>query len=98
MDVVAEDGSLLEEISIRGQIGQVRKAVERYLSDCQRQVIVLRYGLGGKPPKRQREVDLITDLSRSYISRIEKRALEKLHQERQHKKKLHSSEWSFAVN
>ena len=48
------------------------------LPDGLRQVITLRYGLDGERPKRQREVALSCGISRSYISRIEKRALEKL--------------------
>ena len=81
MDVVAEDCDLLEQISAREQIGQLRKAVERCLNDVERQVIVLRYGLNGQSPKRQREVAQVTGLSRSYISRIEKKALQKLQEE-----------------
>ena len=81
MDVVAEDCDLLEQVSAKEQIGQLRKAVERCLTDCERQVIVLRYGLDGQSPKRQREVAQVTGLSRSYISRIEKRALQKLQEE-----------------
>ena len=50
------------------------------LTEQERQVIVLRYGLDGKIPMRQREVAQILEISRSYISRIEKRALEKLRQ------------------
>jgi len=78
MDVVAEDCDLLEEIFAREQVGQLRKAIDRCLTTCERQVIVLRYGLDGRPAKRQREVAEVTGLSRSYISRIEKRALQKL--------------------
>ena len=81
MDVVAEDCDLLEQISAKEQVDQLRQALDRCLTECERQVILLRYGLGGHSPKRQREVALITGLSRSYISRIEKRALEKLRQE-----------------
>ena len=81
IDVVAEDCDLLEEIFAREQIGQLRKAIDRCLTACEKQVIVLRYGLNGQPAKRQREVALVTGLSRSYISRIEKRALQKLRQE-----------------
>ena len=81
MDVVAEDGDLLEQISAREQVQQLRKAIPRCLSPCEQQVIELRYGLTGQSPKRQREVAKITGLSRSYISRIEKRALEKLRNE-----------------
>ena len=80
-DVVAEDCDLLEQISAKEQVGQLRKAVEQCLTDCERQVITLRYGLDDQSPKRQREVAQVTGLSRSYISRIEKRALQKLQEE-----------------
>jgi RNA polymerase sporulation-specific sigma factor len=78
MDVVAEDDDLLETVSTRQRIAQVRVAVEEKLDDRERQVITLRYGLGGCTPQRQREVAKILNISRSYVSRIEKRALEKL--------------------
>ena len=78
MDVVAEDCDLLEQISAREQISLLRAAISQHLTPCEKQVVVLRYGLDGLPARRQREVALITGLSRSYISRIEKRALQKL--------------------
>ena len=52
--------------------------MEQVLSPQERQVIVLRYGLDGKEPLPQREVAQQCNISRSYISRIEKKALEKL--------------------
>ena len=78
MDVVAEEEDLLETVSARERIAQVRKAVEEQLDDREQQVITLRYGLNGCKPQRQREVAKLLDISRSYVSRIEKRALEKL--------------------
>ena len=81
MDVVAEDCDLLEQVSAREQVAQLRQAIPKCLNPCEQQVILLRYGLDGQPPKRQREVAKVTGLSRSYISRIEKRALQKLRQE-----------------
>ena len=78
MDVVSEDSDLLEQVSGKEQTLQLRRAVETCLTDQERQVIVLRYGLDGKPPRKQRQVAGITGISRSYVSRIEKRALEKL--------------------
>ena len=78
MDVVAEDCDLLEEVTNREMAVQLRRAVDSCLTEQERQVIRLRYGLDGQSPKRQREVAEITGISRSYISRIEKRALEKL--------------------
>ena len=79
MDVVGEDEDLLEAVSMRERVNQVRMAVEHCLSDQERQVILMRYGLGGLKPCRQREVAQMLGISRSYVSRIEKRALAKLH-------------------
>ena len=70
MDVVAEDMDLLDRVSVREQLRQLRKAVEEVLTDQEREVVQLRYGLTGKAPMRQREVAQITGISRSYISRI----------------------------
>ena len=78
MDVVCEDEDLLDRVSLREQSRQLRLAVARDLTDQERQVICLRYGLDSGAPRRQREVAAITGISRSYVSRIEKRALEKL--------------------
>ena len=78
MDVVAEECDLLEQICSREMEQQLRRAIEDCLTPQEKQVIVLRYGLGGQPPKRQREVAQITGISRSYVSRIEKKALGKL--------------------
>ena len=80
MDVVAEDEDLLEKVSARERILQVRQAVAHRLDEREQQVIALRYGLNGQTPQRQREVAKMLDISRSYVSRIEKRALEKLQQ------------------
>ena len=78
MDVVSEDSDLMEQVSARETVEQLRRAVEENLTAQERQVVTLRYGLGGGSPRRQREVAEITGISRSYISRIEKRALQKL--------------------
>ena len=78
MDVVSQEEDLLEQVGNRQLKRQLCRAVDRVLTQQERQVIVLRYGLGGNAPKRQREVADITGISRSYVSRIEKRALEKL--------------------
>ena len=81
MDVLSEDCDLLEEVSGRETVARLRQAVERCLSEQERQVVVLRYGLGGGAPLRQRQVAERLGISRSYISRIEKRALGKLRAE-----------------
>ena len=78
MDVVSQDEDLLERVTSRELMRQVGKAVDTVLTQQERQVICMRYGLGGQTPKRQREVAQAVGISRSYVSRIEKRALEKL--------------------
>ncbi len=78
MDVVSDEDDLLEVVSNRESLQALRQAVGQVLTDQERQVIALRYGLSGDLPLRQREVAAKTGISRSYVSRIEKRALEKL--------------------
>ena len=78
MDVVADDEDLLERVSTRQDLKKLCKAVDTVLTAQERQVVIARYGIGGGTPMRQREVAKITGISRSYVSRIEKRALEKL--------------------
>ena len=78
MDVVAEDCDLLEQISARETAVALRRAVDTCLTEQERQVVLLRYGLSGQSPQRQQEVAKQVGISRSYVSRIEKRALEKL--------------------
>ena len=78
MDVVSADENLLEQAERRQQIQQVCGALDKVLTPQERQVILLRYGLGGYQQHRQREVAKVVGISRSYVSRIEKRALEKL--------------------
>ena len=80
MDVVSEDADLLEQVTTRESVQQLRRVIGTYLTQQEQLVITLRYGLGGEKPKRQREVAQVCGISRSYISRIEKRALEKLRQ------------------
>ena len=81
MDVVSDDMDLLEQVCTRESVIRLRRAVADCLTDQERQVVRLRYGLDGAAPKRQREVAKVTGISRSYVSRIEKRALEKLRAE-----------------
>ena len=69
MDVVSDDWDLLEQVSTREAVQHLRKAIDTCLTDQERQVVILRYGLGGNIPQRQREVAKQTGISRSYVSR-----------------------------
>ena len=68
MDMVAEDCDLLDQICSREMAQQLHRALDSCLTAQEKQVVVLRYGLDGQPPKRQREVAQITGISRSYVS------------------------------
>ena len=81
MDVICEDCDLLEQVSDREAVFRLRQAMGRCLTEQERRVVILRYGLGGRVPLRQRQVAERLGISRSYISRIEKRALQKLRKE-----------------
>ena len=78
MDVLAVDDDLLEELDTRDACRKVRRCVQTCLTPRERLVITLRYGLDERPPRTQREIAAQCGISRSYVSRIEKRALEKL--------------------
>ncbi|MBR2047231.1 MAG: RNA polymerase sporulation sigma factor SigK [Oscillospiraceae bacterium] len=68
MDVIREDDDLLDRIMVKEDVRRVRSAVQDCLSDQERQVICLRYGLEGRTAQRQREVAQAIGISRSYVS------------------------------
>ena len=78
MDVVSDDWDLLEQVITKESVKDLQMAMQKVLTQQERLVISMRYGLGGKMSMRQREVAKVCGISRSYVSRIEKRALEKL--------------------
>ena len=78
LDLIRVDDDMLEELDTRDACRKVRICVERVLDERERKVIVGRYGLDGNPPRTQREIAAQCGISRSYISRIEKKALKKL--------------------
>lgn len=78
MDVISVDDNMLEELDAKDACVRVRRCVSECLDDREAMIISLRYGLGGQNPLTQREIAARCGISRSYVSRIEKRALEKL--------------------
>ena len=81
MDVIGVDDTMLEDIHDRDSALKLRQLVQECLTQRESEIIRLRYGLGGTVPLTQREVAAAFGISRSYVSRIEKRALEKLRAE-----------------
>jgi len=78
MDMIYVDDDMLEGISSSETVRQLREFVERELTEREAKIIKLRYGLEGVSPRTQREIAAMCGISRSYISRIESKALEKL--------------------
>ncbi len=81
LDIICVDEPIESKLDFKEYIEKVRDFVDEALDDRENQIIVLRYGLKGFMPKTQREVASYLNISRSYVSRIEKRALEKLRAE-----------------
>lgn len=78
MDIISEDDNMVDKIDTMIKTRQLYGFVESCLDDREKQIIRLRYGLYGTMPMTQREVADKLSISRSYVSRIEKKALEKL--------------------
>lgn len=78
MDVISVDDNMLEELDARDACVKVRRCVAKCLDQREAMIIALRYGLNGRQPLTQREIAAQCGISRSYVSRIEKKALKKL--------------------
>ncbi len=78
IDVISSDENITEDIDLKIRIEKMMKYVGSVLYPRERQIIIMRYGLYGRHPLTQRETAEKLRISRSYVSRIEKGALEKL--------------------
>ncbi|MBQ2793602.1 MAG: RNA polymerase sporulation sigma factor SigK [Clostridia bacterium] len=78
LDVISEESDVAGELDLRIHTERVLQLVNSVLEKREREIIVLRYGLFGYRPLTQREVARHLGISRSYVSRIEKRALLKM--------------------
>ena len=76
LDIISTPETIAEDIEMNMNIEKVRHLVDTLLDERSREIIILRYGLCGYQPKTQREVAAYIGISRSYVSRIEKRALD----------------------
>ncbi len=78
VDVIADDCDIVEDLDLKIKLQKLQCYLGDTLTPRELTVIKLRYGLGGKKELPQREVAKKLKISRSYVSRIEKKALEKL--------------------
>lgn len=75
LDIISVEDSTCEDIELKIHIEKMQALLDEVLSEREKEIIILRYGLKGYEPKTQREVASYLKISRSYVSRIEKKAL-----------------------
>ena len=78
MDVMATEDSIVDDLDTKIKTEKLGRFIKETLTPRETLIVTLRYGLNQKRPLTQREVAELLKISRSYVSRIEKKALEKL--------------------
>ena len=78
IDVIANNDDIVEELDTQMKIEKLRRVIKKVLDERELEIIELRYGINNQPELTQREIAKKLGISRSYVSRIEKSALEKL--------------------
>lgn len=78
IDVIADGSDIAEEIDTKIKLEKLKVILSGCLDEREKQIIEMRYGINGKEELTQREIAKKLNISRSYVSRIEKSALEKL--------------------
>ncbi len=79
IDIISVDDTIADDIFVKITSSRAKRFIKEGLSPRERQILILRYGLAGDPPLTQREIADGLGISRSYVSRIEKAALKKIH-------------------
>lgn len=78
MDTMSGEDNIIDDLDTKLKCQSLHGYIEKKLDEREKKIIILRYGLFGNKPLTQREVAKKLDISRSYVSRIEKKALEDL--------------------
>lgn len=79
LDIIESvDEDIVESLETRENIIKLKGCINELLNDREREILILRYGLQGKEEITQREIAVRLGISRSYVSRIEKKAIKKL--------------------
>ena len=78
MDIMAVDDTILDDLDKKLNSRKLGQFIREELEERERTIILLRYGLDGHEPMTQKEIAQMMDISRSYVSRIEPKALKKL--------------------
>ena len=75
MDIMAVEDTIVDDLDVKIKSEHLDEYIREELTERERRIIRLRYGLDGKKPLTQREAAAFLGISRSYVSRIEKKAL-----------------------
>lgn len=78
MDIISCEDTIADDLDIKLHTQYAYRLIRDILSEREQQILIMRYGLTGKRPLAQREVARVLGISRSYVSRIEKKALSRL--------------------
>ena len=85
LDVISTEDTIADDLALRVESEAVRRLLETRLEERERRILIRRYGLDNRPCATQREIATRMGISRSYVSRIEKGALEKIREAMTHK-------------
>ena len=78
LDIISTEETIEKDLDLKTYYKKLNQFVETILPQREKQIIILRYGLNGYQPRTQRDVAKHLGISRSYVSRIEKKALERM--------------------
>ena len=78
IDVISAEDNITKNLDLKIHSERVYRLIDEVLDEREKRIIILRYGLGKAPALTQRDVATALSISRSYVSRIEKRALQKM--------------------
>ncbi|MBE6747784.1 MAG: sigma-70 family RNA polymerase sigma factor [Ruminococcaceae bacterium] len=81
MDIISIDDTIIEDIDYKEKLKKTIEIIDNIKNKREKQIIIMRYGLDGNPPQTQKEVAKALKISRSYVSRIEKRIIEAIRDE-----------------
>ena len=78
MDIISSEDTIADDLDLKVHAEKLFSLLQGVLDEREHAVIILRYGLGDRPPMTHRDIAQKMHISRSYVSRIEKKALEKI--------------------
>lgn len=78
LDIMSVDDNILDNLDLKLNSKKLGQFIGEELDEREKKIIVMRYGLNGNEPMTQKDVAKLLDISRSYVSRIETKALKKL--------------------